>query len=129
MATKLPLTGQWLATLDSMLFIDPFKGSLLGELSERISHPFWCRQGFVICPAELHAELHAVVPLVRTKRLGGKHLSEKLETHKYYTNAWSMYPCTCQYRYSGWMNQAAGTIKNPNPALSPQETSANLPKS
>ena len=112
----LPISTNWLNKLEAEGAVDCFQGKLKTYCTASI-HPFWARSlEHVLTPA-VEKQVALIIPTVNKSRLGGKHLSPKLERYRYYTAAWSSHPCHCKYRYEGFYSHGIGCIGNPNPPL------------
>jgi hypothetical protein len=109
----LPITRDWLNRLESQGATDSFQGKL-GRYGSVITNPFWARTLNDVLPTNIKDSVSKVVPVVKRQRLGGKHQSTKLERSKYYTSAWSTFPCQCKYRYAGAYSASVGCIGHPS---------------
>ena len=108
----IPVSRNWLNKLEALNASDAFQGKL-GKYGTVIAHPFWARTLENVLPATMFNIVERVIPDVRKTKLGNAPMSEKTSRHRYYTAAWSTYPCSCQYRYAGFSKQKIGIIGSP----------------
>ena len=109
---NIPVSRNWLNKLEALNASDAFQGKL-GKYGTVIAHPFWARTLENVLPATMFNVVERVIPDVKKTKLGSAPMSEKTSRHRYYTAAWSTYPCSCQYRYAGFSKQKIGIIGSP----------------
>ena len=110
---NIPVSRNWLNKLEALNASDAFQGKL-SRYGTVISHPFWARTLEKVLPEPMFNVVDQVVPDVKKTKLGNAPLSEKSSRYRYCTAAWSTYPCSCQYRYSGFAKHKIGIIGSPH---------------
>ena len=108
----LPTSWKWRRKLDEHGATDPLTGKLF-EFASVIAKPYWCRQIRNLVPPDMVPVFESVVDRVKLEKLGSKPFATKVVPIRYHTAAWSMYPCSCQYRFAGFTNQKIGIIGSP----------------
>ena len=108
----LPTSWKWKRKLDEHGATDPLTGKLF-EFASVIAKPYWCRQIRNLVPPDTLSVFESVVDRVKMEKLGSRPLATKVVPIRYHTAAWSMYPCSCQYRFAGFTNQKIGIIGSP----------------
>ena len=109
---NIPVSRNWLNKLEALCATDAFQGKL-STYGTAIAHPFWARTLANVLPNEMVDVVNVVVPEVKKQKLGKSPHSPLEGRYQYCTAAWSTYPCSCQYRYSGFSKHKIGIIGNP----------------